>query len=139
MEKKNGLMLEMQVKNGLKHGEQTYLAALIKIKPHVVQEVQDEVAEVLEEFSYDVYSTRLWFAVGMVSGHQSNPGQDHWVTIKRILRYIKETSSLALCYHEVSLNLIRYSDVDGSVDRDELKSTSGYTFLLGGDAITWCK
>ncbi|KAL0301350.1 UNVERIFIED_CONTAM: hypothetical protein Sradi_6411800, partial [Sesamum radiatum] len=54
IEKKNGLMLEMQVKNSLKRGEQTYLAALIKIKPHVVQEVQDEVAKVLEEFSYDV-------------------------------------------------------------------------------------
>ncbi|KAL0303266.1 UNVERIFIED_CONTAM: Retrovirus-related Pol polyprotein from transposon TNT 1-94 [Sesamum radiatum] len=29
------------------------------------------------------------------------------------------------------------SDVDGSPDRDERKSTSGYAFLLGGAAITW--
>ncbi|KAL0342871.1 UNVERIFIED_CONTAM: Copia protein [Sesamum angustifolium] len=38
----------------------------------------------------------------------------------------------------VSLRLVGYSDADGSVDRDERKSTSGYAFLLGGAAITWC-
>lgn len=31
-----------------------------------------------------------------------------------------------------------YSDSDGSADRDERKATSGYTFILGGGAITWC-
>ncbi|KAL0444795.1 UNVERIFIED_CONTAM: hypothetical protein Slati_2202200 [Sesamum latifolium] len=49
-EKKDSLMSEMQVKNGLKHGEQTYLAALIEIKSDVVQEVSNEVAELFEEF-----------------------------------------------------------------------------------------
>ncbi|KAL0283564.1 UNVERIFIED_CONTAM: Retrovirus-related Pol polyprotein from transposon TNT 1-94 [Sesamum radiatum] len=29
-------------------------------------------------------------------------------------------------------------DANGSADRDEHKSTSGYAFLLGGAAITWC-
>ncbi|KAL0311685.1 UNVERIFIED_CONTAM: Retrovirus-related Pol polyprotein from transposon TNT 1-94 [Sesamum calycinum] len=37
-----------------------------------------------------------------------------------------------------SLRLVGYSDADGSADRDELKSTLGYAFLLGGAAITWC-
>ncbi|KAL0386676.1 UNVERIFIED_CONTAM: Retrovirus-related Pol polyprotein from transposon TNT 1-94 [Sesamum latifolium] len=41
----------------------------------------------------------LCFAVGMVSRYQSNPGADHWVAVKRILRYLKGTSDLALCYH----------------------------------------
>ncbi|KAL0396345.1 UNVERIFIED_CONTAM: Retrovirus-related Pol polyprotein from transposon TNT 1-94 [Sesamum calycinum] len=70
--------------------------------------------------------------------YQSNPGPDHWVAVKRILRYLKGTSNLALCYHGGSLRLVGYSDVDGSADRDERKSTSGYAFLLGGAAITWC-
>ncbi|KAL0386188.1 UNVERIFIED_CONTAM: hypothetical protein Sradi_3013100 [Sesamum radiatum] len=50
VEKKDNLMLGTQVKNSLKHGEQTYLAALIEIKPDVVQEVPNEVVEFLEEF-----------------------------------------------------------------------------------------
>ncbi|KAL0386491.1 UNVERIFIED_CONTAM: Retrovirus-related Pol polyprotein from transposon TNT 1-94 [Sesamum latifolium] len=37
-----------------------------------------------------------------------------------------------------SRRLVGYSDADGSADRDERKSTSGYAFLLGGAAITWC-
>ncbi|KAL0455889.1 UNVERIFIED_CONTAM: Retrovirus-related Pol polyprotein from transposon TNT 1-94 [Sesamum latifolium] len=89
---------------------------------------------------YAMMCTRpdLCFAVGMVSRYQSNPGPDHWVAVKRILRYLKGTSDLALCYYGESLRMVGYSDADGSTDRDECKSTSGYAFLLGGAAITWC-
>ncbi|KAL0313603.1 UNVERIFIED_CONTAM: hypothetical protein Sradi_5759600 [Sesamum radiatum] len=57
-EKKDTLMSPLQVKNGLRHGELIYLAALIEIKSDVVQEVPDEVAEVLEEFK-DVFPPEL--------------------------------------------------------------------------------
>ncbi|KAL0336593.1 UNVERIFIED_CONTAM: hypothetical protein Sradi_4871200 [Sesamum radiatum] len=57
-EKKDSLMSVMQVKAGLRHGEQTYLAALIEIKSDVVQEVPDEVAELLQEFK-DVFPPEL--------------------------------------------------------------------------------
>ncbi|KAL0423370.1 UNVERIFIED_CONTAM: Retrovirus-related Pol polyprotein from transposon TNT 1-94 [Sesamum radiatum] len=89
---------------------------------------------------YAMMCTRpdLFFAVRMVSRDESNPGPDHWVAVKRILRYLKGTSDLALCYHGESLRLVRYSDADGSANRDERKSTSEYAFLLGGTAITWC-
>ncbi|KAL0290294.1 UNVERIFIED_CONTAM: hypothetical protein Sangu_2579500 [Sesamum angustifolium] len=55
-EKKDSLMSAMQVKAGLRRGDQTYLAALIEIKPDVVQEVPDEVVELLQEFK-DVFSS----------------------------------------------------------------------------------
>ncbi|KAL0303558.1 UNVERIFIED_CONTAM: Serine/threonine-protein kinase D6PKL1 [Sesamum radiatum] len=58
VEKKDTLILALQVKNGARHGEQTYLAALIEIKSDVVQEVADELAEVLEEFK-DVFPPEL--------------------------------------------------------------------------------
>ncbi|KAL0463379.1 UNVERIFIED_CONTAM: hypothetical protein Slati_0225500 [Sesamum latifolium] len=57
-EKRDTLMSALQVKNGSKHGEQTYLAALIEIKVDIVQEVPDEVAEVLEEFK-DVFPPKV--------------------------------------------------------------------------------
>ncbi|KAL0386156.1 UNVERIFIED_CONTAM: hypothetical protein Sradi_3009900 [Sesamum radiatum] len=57
-EKNDTLMSALQVKNGLRHGEPTYLAALIEIKPNVIQEVPDEVAEVLEEVK-DVFPPEL--------------------------------------------------------------------------------
>ncbi|KAE8720272.1 NAC domain-containing protein 2-like [Hibiscus syriacus] len=37
-------------------------------------------------------------AVGVVSRYMANPDKEHWNTIKRILRYIKGTSNVALCY-----------------------------------------
>ncbi|KAL0294928.1 UNVERIFIED_CONTAM: RNA-directed DNA polymerase [Sesamum radiatum] len=57
-EKKDSLMSAMQVKNSLRHGEQTYLAALIEIKPDIVQEVQNKVVEFLKEFK-DVFPSEL--------------------------------------------------------------------------------
>ncbi|KAL0328234.1 UNVERIFIED_CONTAM: Transposon Ty3-G Gag-Pol polyprotein [Sesamum calycinum] len=57
-EKKDSLMSAMQVKAGLRRGDQTYLAALIEIKPDVVQEVPNEVAELLQEFK-DVFPPEL--------------------------------------------------------------------------------
>ncbi|KAE8735271.1 DNA repair protein RAD51-like protein 1 [Hibiscus syriacus] len=37
-------------------------------------------------------------AVGVVSWYMANPSKEHWNTIKRILRYIKGTLNIALCY-----------------------------------------
>ncbi|KAK4406656.1 Retrovirus-related Pol polyprotein from transposon TNT 1-94 [Sesamum angolense] len=70
-------------------------------------------ASAVGSLMYAMMCTRLdlCFAVGMVSRYQSNPGPDHWVAVKRILRYLKGTSNLALCYHGGSLRLVGYSDV----------------------------
>ena len=37
-------------------------------------------------------------AVGAVSRYMGNPGKEHWSAVKRILRYVKGTSNVALCY-----------------------------------------
>ena len=43
-------------------------------------------------------------AVGAVSRYMANPGGEHWITVKRILRYIRGTSDVALCYYTLSLH-----------------------------------
>ena len=42
-----------------------------------------------------------------------------------------------LCYHDSNLNLFDYRDANWKGDLDELKSTSGYTFLFNGDFVSW--
>ncbi|KAH9794218.1 hypothetical protein KPL71_004820 [Citrus sinensis] len=37
-------------------------------------------------------------AVGAVSRYMANPGGEHWIAVKKILRYIRGTSDVALCY-----------------------------------------
>jgi hypothetical protein len=58
--------------------------------------------------------------------------------VKRILRYLRGTVDYMLCYQGRYLRLRGYSDADWASNLNERKSTSGYTFLLGGRAITWC-
>ena len=40
----------------------------------------------------------ICYVVGLASIFQSNPGIKHWMTMKRIMRYLKATSDYGLCY-----------------------------------------
>ena len=40
----------------------------------------------------------ITFAVGTVRRYMSNPGREHWATVKWILRYLKGTSKVCLRY-----------------------------------------
>ena len=60
------------------------------------------------------------------------------MTVKRILRYLKETSDYMLCYQgKKDLRLIGYSDADWGGDIDQSKSILGYAFLLNNSVILW--
>ena len=71
-------------------------------------------ASVAGSLMYTMLCTRLdiWFAVGLVSRYQSNPGQAHWQAVKRIMRYLCGTSDLVLSYRDGDLKLGGYSNVD---------------------------
>ena len=88
---------------------------------------------------YAILCTRpdICYAVRMVSRYQSNPGQEHWKAVKRILRYLKGTMGYSLCYQGTDLHLKGYTDADWGGDLDERKSTSGFVFLLNNGAISW--
>ncbi|KAE8680647.1 hypothetical protein F3Y22_tig00111372pilonHSYRG00031 [Hibiscus syriacus] len=76
-------------------------------------------------------------AVGVVSRYMANPGKEHWNIVKRILRYIKGTSNIALCYRGSNLLINGYVDSDYAGDFDKSKSTTGYVFKIAGGAVSW--
>ncbi|KAH9663295.1 hypothetical protein KPL70_019630 [Citrus sinensis] len=76
-------------------------------------------------------------AVGAVSRYMANPGGEHWITVKRILRYIRGTSDVALCYGGSEFTVRGYVDLDFAGDLDKRKSTTGYVFTLAGAAVSW--
>ncbi|GKC35546.1 retrovirus-related pol polyprotein from transposon TNT 1-94 [Tanacetum coccineum] len=76
-------------------------------------------------------------AVGVVSRYMAEPGREHWEAVKRILRYIKGTSDVALCYGESGLTVKGYVDSDYAGDLDGSKSTTGYVFTLSGGTVSW--
>ena len=94
-------------------------------------------ASAVGSLMYAMLCTRpdICYAVGIVSRYQSNPGLDHWIAVKHILKYLRRTRNYMLVYSGGDLNPIGYTDSDFQSDKDSRKSTSGSVFTLGGGAI----
>ncbi|KAH9687766.1 hypothetical protein KPL70_014887 [Citrus sinensis] len=81
--------------------------------------------------------------LGAVRRYMANPGGEHWIAVKRILRYIRGTSDVALCYGGSEFTARGYVDSDFARDLDKRKSlgkrksTTGYVFTFAGAAVSW--
>jgi hypothetical protein len=82
-------------------------------------------------------------AVNLASRKMINPTQEDWTNVKRIFRYLKGTSNLALKYSRspsADLRLLGFADSDWANDLVDRKSVSGYLFQLDSNTISWnCK
>ena len=67
----------------------------------------------------------------------NNPRKQNWEVVKWILRYLRGTSDIALCFRKSTLGLQGYVDADMAGDIDGRKSTTRYVFTLGGTAVSW--
>ncbi|KAI4334943.1 hypothetical protein L6164_013639 [Bauhinia variegata] len=76
-------------------------------------------------------------AVGVVSRFLSNPSREHWNAVKWIMRYLRGTSSLKLCFGIGEPVLHGYIDSDLVGDVDTRKSTSGYLVTFVEGAVAW--
>ncbi|KAK1558009.1 hypothetical protein QYE76_048184, partial [Lolium multiflorum] len=90
-------------------------------------------AEERERMSQIPYAS----AVGSII-YQSDPGMEHWTTVKNILKYLKRTKDMFLCYGgDQELVVTSYTDASWNTDPDDSKSQSGYVFILNGAAVSW--
>ena len=76
-------------------------------------------------------------AVGVLSQFMSQPSENHWSGVKRILRYIKGTLNFGLKFTAGDGVLRGYSDADWAGDFDTRRSTSGYAFKIGNATVSW--
>lgn len=77
-------------------------------------------------------------AVSRASQFAIDPGRQHWIAVKRILRYLKGTSSLKLKFSKSeNSNLKVFCDADRGSDEDDQCSYTGYLFALAGAAVGW--
>ena len=78
-------------------------------------------------------------AVGVLSQYMSIPSKDHWIGVKRVVRYLKGTLRYGLKFtaHEKEPELFGYSDADWVGDVDTRRSTSGYVFQIGSTTVSW--
>jgi len=75
-------------------------------------------------------------AVGIISKYISNLGKGHWRAIKWILRYLKKSSDMTLCYDSTDIRLHGYVDSDFVCDADSQKSIIGYIITLESGPVS---
>ena len=100
---------------------------------------QLEYSQIIKSLMYLMNCTRLdiAYAVSKLSRYTSNPSDQHWTALLRVLGYLSHTKDYALRYRQYPLILEGNSDANWITDSEESKSTSGYVFTLGGAAISW--
>ena len=78
-------------------------------------------------------------AVNSVSQFLHAPTIDHFLAVKRILRYVKGTLHFGLTFRPSTIPsaLVAYSDADWAGCPDTRRSTSGYSIYLGNNLVSW--
>nr|GFC03227.1 hypothetical protein [Tanacetum cinerariifolium] len=72
-----------------------------------------------------------------ISYTSANPGEEHWTAVKNILKHLRNTKDMFLVYGgnmERELRVSCYTDAGYLTDADNLKSQTGYVFVLNGGA-----
>ncbi|GKA37514.1 hypothetical protein Tco_0724079, partial [Tanacetum coccineum] len=96
-------------------------------------------ASAVRSIMYAVRCTRpdVAFAQNITSRFQQNPGELHWTTVKNILKYLRNTKDMFLVYGgdmKLELRVSCYTDAVYLTDVDDLKSQTGYVFVLNREA-----
>jgi hypothetical protein len=106
----------------------TPLANHFKLTKEMCPKTQEEVeymsrvlySSTIGSLMYTMVCTRLDIAhvAGVVSMFMNNPGKKHWEVVKWILRYLRGTSTHALCFEGSNIVLQRYVDTDMAGNKD---------------------
>lgn len=82
------------------------------------------------------------YATSTLSRFNNNPGPDHFLAVKHVMRYLRGTSDFGITYKvgkpgTDGLNFHGYCDSDWAGDEDDRRSTSGYILLAAEAAVSW--
>nr|GEX25848.1 hypothetical protein [Tanacetum cinerariifolium] len=99
-------------------------------------------ASAVGSIMYNVRCTRpdVVFDQNITSRFQQNPGELHWTIVKNIMKYLRNTKDMFLFYGGDSkreLKVSCYTDTGYLTDADDLKSQTGYVFILNGGVVDW--
>ncbi|GJQ91942.1 hypothetical protein Tco_0003081 [Tanacetum coccineum] len=99
-------------------------------------------ASAMGSIMYAVRCTRpdVAFAQNITSRFQQYPGELHWTAVKNILKYLRNTKDMFLVYGgdiKQELRISCYTDAGYLTDADDLKSQTGYVFVLNGGDVDW--
>lgn len=113
----------------------------LRLSPAKENLTENPYRELVGSLMYLVMGTRpdIAFALNYFSRFQESASDEHYGYLKGILRYIKSTVDMKLCYrrYEDVNPLLGFVDADWAADTVERKSTSGFLFKAFGNTIIW--
>ncbi|KAL5570490.1 hypothetical protein UlMin_027065 [Ulmus minor] len=78
------------------------------------------------------------FAVNKGCQFMHSPTSTHWLSVKRILRYLRGTMQQGLRLNpSQDLHIQAYTDADYASTPDDRKSSSGYCIFFGDNLVSW--
>ena len=106
-------------------------------------EIKNLFQSMLGSLQYLSIATRpdITYAINRLGTYMQNPSHDHYNALKRVLRYLAGTRKHGITYGRTDDEgehrpFHGYADA-AYANADDFKSTTGYTFLSSGGAITW--
>lgn len=81
----------------------------------------------------------LCYVINTLSKFNNKPEMQHWLALKRVMRYLKGTQDYRLSYKQCHDEMMThaYCDSDWATSEEDRRSCTGYTFLFQGGAISW--
>jgi len=91
-------------------------------------------AKIIGSLMFLMHYTRLDItcAASRLSRHSHNPAKEHWDALHHLLRYLRGTMDWFLHFCKFPAVLEGFGDAKWVADNDEVSSTSGDIFTLGG-------
>ena len=83
--------------------------------------------------------TDVAHVVSQLSQFLENPSKEHWISAKRVLRYLKATIDLGIVYSAGTKKntLIAFSDASWASDPETRRSVSGVCLMMNGGVVDW--
>jgi hypothetical protein len=106
----------------------------------VDEEIAHKFRRCLGSVMYVMTCTRpdLCYAISKLSRYMSKPNEEHWIAMKRVLRYLQQTSHITLLLDSnPDLTVTGFCDADWGADVDDRRSITGACFFIGGALISW--
>ena len=98
-------------------------------------------ASAIGSIMYAMLCTRpcVALALSLTNRFQSNPGKEHWIVLKCILKHLKKTKEMVLVYDgsDEELGITSYVDATFNTYPDDSKSQTGYVFKVNEGAVCW--
>jgi hypothetical protein len=78
------------------------------------------------------------YVAGVLGRFSNNPTSKHWAAGLHVLKYLAGTKSFGPKWTKGDGKFEGFVDSDFAGDLDGHKSTSGFVFMSGGTAVSWC-